>query len=169
MLNLGKRTVNRKTRPIDRFVYIVTSRYTRFVAGEPAFRWRVGVIVSRDGAACTFFTYIRFFYTPSSTSEIAQCIACSPPATNFQKKKQSPKPRIKAGDGTCFQIYCLLAEVTHAMLWRNRYNWVDKYPLYWIRCRYAVQWFNCRPGLLRHYTCRCRGFLAFSWTFSLWP
>ena len=76
----------------------------------------------------------------------------------------------KAGNETCFQINCLLAEVTYVILWSNRYDRVDKYPLYWIPCcRYTVQWFNCRPGLLRHDTWRCRGFFAFSWAKSLWP
>ena len=76
----------------------------------------------------------------------------------------------KAGNETCFQINCLLAEATHLILWSNRYDRVDKYPLYWIPgCRYAVQWFNCCPGLLRHDTWRYRGFFAFSWTKSLWP
>ena len=36
----------------------------------------------------------------------------------------------KADNDTCFQINCLLAEVTHVILWSNRYNRVDKYPLY---------------------------------------
>ena len=76
----------------------------------------------------------------------------------------------KAGNETCFQINCLLVEVTHLILWSNRYDRVDKYPLYWIPgCRYAVQWFNCRRGLLGHDTWRCRGFFTFSWTKSLWP
>ena len=76
----------------------------------------------------------------------------------------------KAGNKTCFRINCLLAEATHVILWSNRYDRVDKYLLYWIPgCRYTVQWFNCRPGLLRHDTWRCRGFFAFSWTKSLWP
>ena len=76
----------------------------------------------------------------------------------------------KAGNETCFWINCLLAAVTHVILWSNRYDPVDKYPLYWIPgCRYAVQWFNCRAGLLRHDTWRCRGIFAFSWIKSLWP
>ena len=76
----------------------------------------------------------------------------------------------KAGNETCFRINCLLAEVTHVILWSIRYDRVDKYPLYWIPdCRYAVHWFNCRPGLLRPDTWRCRGFFAFWWIKSLWP
>ena len=38
----------------------------------------------------------------------------------------------KSGNETCFRINCLLAEVTHVLLWSNRYDRVDKYPLYWI-------------------------------------
>ena len=68
----------------------------------------------------------------------------------------------KAGNETCFRINCLLAEVTHVIFWSNRYDRVDKYPLYWIPgCRYAVQWFNCLPGHLRHDTWQCRGFFCF--------
>ena len=68
----------------------------------------------------------------------------------------------KAGNETCFRIKCLLAEVTHVILWSNRYDRVDKYLLYWIPgCRYAVHLFDCRPGLLRHDTWRCRGFFRF--------
>ena len=66
----------------------------------------------------------------------------------------------KAGNETCFRINCLLAEVTHVILWSNRYDRVDKYLLYWIPgCRYTVQWFNCRPGLLM------ARYLAVSWIF----
>ena len=32
--------------------------------------------------------------------------------------------------GQCFRIKCLLAEVTHVILWSNRYDRVDKYLLY---------------------------------------
>ena len=49
----------------------------------------------------------------------------------------------RAGNETCFRINCLLAEVSHVILSSNRYDRVDKYPVYWIPgCRYTVQWFN---------------------------
>ena len=36
-----------------------------------------------------------------------------------------PRCIYKSGNETCFRINCLLAEVTHVILWSNRYDRVD--------------------------------------------
>ena len=101
--------------------------------------------------------------------EVGKAYLCKPPHRAIYHRNASSRGTrrawrhdvYKAGNETCFHINCLLAEATHVILWSNRYDRIDKYLLYWIPgCRYAVQWFNCRPGLLRHDTWRCRGCFA---------